>query len=167
MITTKIFIRAHICEYAIGKFSVNFENPIHIPDRYDLYHTIWDLMSPRPADRCIDKGNLEITLPDRNARTLDEEGKFVGKNPDRFNYLSVRAAHIIEFKLETMLFAELHEELDEQKHRHGIEYQETIHTFMCRYMINSITEDALLKNYYRWRKTIKRRKETRSYNRQS
>jgi hypothetical protein len=161
MITTKVDIRQHICEYAIGKFGENYENPIDIPDRYDLYHTLWDLLSPRPSDHQIDKGNLEIFIPCRKVQ--EYSGEKIGKNPERFNYLSARAAKIIDIKIETMLFAELHDLLDENKHRKGIEYQETVHIFVCKYQISSISEDALLKNYYRWRKKIKRMKDTRPY----
>lgn len=167
MITSKINIKPHLCEYAIGRFGQNFENPVKFPDTSYLYFTIGDLMSVRPADKSRDFGNLEIVLPDRKEKGTDDNGQSIRKNPERFNYFSARSALIIEGQIETALYAELHTELDDGKHRHGIDFQDTIHTFICRYQIRSITEDALLKNYYRWRKKAQRRKEKRNYSRQS
>ena len=85
------------------------------------------------------------------------------KNPERFNFLSNRSATIIDYKLETMMFAELHDMLDENKHRKGIDYLVSVHMFICSYAIKSITEDAFLKNYYRWRRKIKRLSTKRNY----
>lgn len=157
MITTKIKVRDHICEYAIGKFGENYLNPVRIPSSYPLYHIIWELLSVRPADRQIDSGNLEIAIP--NQRSEDD----TRKNPERFNFLSNRSATIIDYKLETMMFAELHDTLDENKHRKGIDYQVSVHMFICRYAIKSISEDAFLKNYYRWRRKIRRLSTKRNY----
>lgn len=158
MITTKIQIAEHLAEYIIGKFSDGFCNPVSLPDNISLYHLVWDLTLKRPEDSQIDRGNLEIVLPDRRE----------GKNPHVYNYISQRGAALISKKIETMMWAELHDELDDAKHRLGIEYIETIHVFCTRYNITDLTEDAMLKNYYRWRNTIRRRnKEKRSYNRKN
>ena len=164
MITSKIKVREHICEYAIGKFGDEFSNPVKIPSNYDLYHVVWDLVARRPHDRLIDSGNLEIVIPNRQAH--QSAITLSGKNPETFNYFSDRSAKIIDYKLETMMFAELHDLLDENKHRKGIEFQVTVHIFINKYNITSITEDALLKNYYRWRKKVKRLATKRKYERQ-
>ena len=60
------------------------------------------------------------------------------------------------------MWAELHELMDE--HLHGIEFKETVFTFLKKYDISSIQEDGLLKNYQRWRDSF-RRKKKRAYNR--
>lgn len=62
------------------------------------------------------------------------------------------------------MWAELHELMDENKHLHGIEFKETVFTFLKKYDISSIQEDGLLKNYQRWRDSF-RRKKKRAYNR--
>lgn len=154
--TTKIKIDNHICEYAKGKFSENNSNPICIPSNYDLYYTIVDLLSPRPEGKSIDAGNLEITIPD--PRDND-----IRKNPLKFNYLSNKSTKIIERKIEVMMFAELHDFLDEKKHMEGLFYADSVHMFMTKYSINSLTEDAFLKNYYRYRRKIRRNKTVRQY----
>ena len=43
------------------------------------------------------------------------------------------------------------ETLDEAKHLRGIQFVESVYVFMKRYDLQSISEDALLKNYQRWR----------------
>lgn len=62
------------------------------------------------------------------------------------------------------MWAELHELMDENKHIHGIQFKESVFRFMRKYGIESITEDALLKNYQRWRDK-QRRKKKRGYKR--
>ncbi len=158
MVTAKINIKPHLSEYCYGKFSHCSDDPVRFPDDYDIYHTIWNLMQQRPANCPADSGNLEIVLPSRRKN----DGS-VRKDPLVYNYLGERSAKIIERKLEVMMFAELHDRLDENKHRFGIEYTETIYEFMKQYAITSITEDALIKNYYRWRDVTRRRKIRRNY----
>ena len=69
---------------------------------------------------------------------------------------------VADFRIELMMWAELHEYLDEQKHRYGIKYIDGVQFFMRRYGIDSLTEEAFLKHYQRWRAKV-RRKEKRSY----
>ena len=152
MITTKIEITDYLAEYLAGKFPDTDSGHVRIPDSKDLYHLIWDLMTRRPGN-CIDEGNVTLVLPDRRQ----------GKDPEYFNYISQRSAKIIDKKVRTMFFAELHDLLDEYKHRHQIEYVDTVHYFMCKYGINSISEDGLLKNYYRWRDIERKKNRKRDY----
>ena len=67
---------------------------------------------------------------------------------------------ILERWMRVLMWAELHDTLDEAKHLRGIKFTESVYVFMRRYDLQSITEDALLKNYQRWRdaqrRTIKR-----------
>lgn len=158
MITTKINIKPHLSEYCYGRFSHCSPDPVRFPDEYDIYHTVWNLMQRRPVNCPVDSGNLEIVLPCRRKT----EGQ-VRKDPAVYNYLGQRSAKIIERQIEVMMFAELHDRLDENKHLLGIEYIDTIFEFMNQYNITSISEDALKKNYYRWREITRRRKIRRNY----
>lgn len=154
MVTTRIQVKPHLKEYCIGKYNSHADGPVRFPDTLDLYHTIYDLLRKRPVDAPpIDRGNLEIFLPVRSN----------GKKVEYYNYLGERSIVIIEKKIETMMWAELHDLLDDQKHRYGIEYIETIFRFMSKYTINSITEDAMLKNYYRWRNNVRQKGKRRKY----
>ena len=143
MITTKISIKPHLAEYVRGRFGTN-EGYIRFPDRFDIYHTIFDLTEKRPKQCRPDTGNIEIILPDRRE----------GKSPKYYNYLSARSQRIIERKIEFMFWAEVRSHIDCQYHTSGLKYIESIGIFMGMYGIESITEDALQKNYYRWRKKM-------------
>lgn len=154
MITTRIQVPEHLREYMSAKCECDEGKAIRIPDKLDLYHYIYDLLEKRPADHPIDKGNLEIILPERS----------VGKRPESYNYLGIRSQRIIAKKIETMMWSEVHDLLDAMKHREGIEYKDAVHLFICKYRIESLTEDAFLKNYYRWRGIVRRR-EKRKYSR--
>jgi hypothetical protein len=155
MITTKIDVPSHLCEYVCGKFAdMDSNSPVRFPDETDLYHLLYDLLEKRPAGCYVDRGNLEIILPERS----------MGKNTSTYNYLGQRSQRIIIRKLEVMMWAEAHEYIDTSKHRHGIDYIDSVHTFMTKYGIRSISEDAFVKNYYRWRDKCRKR-EKRDYRR--
>ncbi len=159
MTSTKITIKPHLAEYAHGKYAEDLSKPpVRFPDNLDIYHKIHDLTEKRPVNCMKDIGNLEIILPDRR----HEIG---GKNPDTYNYLGIRSQALIERKIEIMMFAEIHDLLDENKHVYGIDFIDSVHYFMRKYCIESITEDAFLKNYQRWRDNQKRRSKKRSYKR--
>lgn len=154
MTTTRISVPEHLKEYIVGKYGIDSDNPVRLPDTLDLYHCIYDLLEKRPADHPVDRGNLELVLPERS----------IGKRPESYNYLGVRSQKILAKKIEIMMWAEVHDLLDTLKHRDGIDYKDAVHLFICKYRIDSLTEDAFLKNYYRWRGTVRRR-EKRKYQR--
>lgn len=162
MVKTRVNFSPHIVEYCIGKWGTDFHEPVKFPDNSELYFTVYDLLQKRPADHQTDVGNLEIVLP---SRRYDDELGF-RKNPEVYNYLSERSCRIISKKIERYFWAELHDTLDYEKHTNGIDYIETIHYFMCKYRIESISEDALIKNYYRWRDQV-RKKAKRAYRRKN
>jgi len=82
MVTTKINIKPHLKEYLVGRWN-NFDEktPVQFPNRLDIYHLIWDLMTKRPVNCQIDSGNLEIVLPERGGI----------KDPRYYNYLSIKS----------------------------------------------------------------------------
>lgn len=154
MTTIKIFVDEYVAEYIRGKYFDATQGAVHFPDSLDIYVTIYDLLQKRPATSPVDAGNLEFCLPDRRK----------GKNPDVYNYLSERSAKILGNKMRVMMWAELHDFMDENKHVNGIQFKESVYVFMRRYCIDAITEDALIKNYQRWREKLRRNKK-RSYTR--
>ena len=152
MVCTKILIKEHLKEYILGKFNETQDGPVRFPDRYELYHLIYDLTETRPAG-AIDAGNLEIILPERHN----------GKKTATFNYLGIRSQRLIEDKIETMMWAEVHDQLDSEKHRRGLQYNDTVYKFMKRYNIISLSEDAFLKNFYRFREKVRKKTLRRNY----
>ncbi len=152
--TIKITVEPHVAEYIKGKFYDHEAGSVRFPPALDIYILIFDLLQKRPASCPIDTGNLEFALPERR----------IGKDPITFNYLSGRAQKILGDKMRLMMWAELHDLMDENKHINGIQFKESVFMFMRKYAIDSITEDALLKNYQRWRDK-QRRKKKRGYSR--
>ena len=153
MVSTKILIKSHLAEYIKGKYNDCNDTVVSFPSNSDIYVMIFDLMSKRPADRQTDSGNLEINLPNRRE----------GKNPAYFNYMSNRAVAIFERKVETLFWADLHEFVDHQRTTYGEEIMNSTFIFMNKYNIESISVDALLKNYQRWKDRVRKKSKKRAY----
>ena len=157
MITTRFTIPPHLAEYLNGKFNGCGTGPISLPDTSDLYHLLWGLMSRRPAGVSpIDEGNVFLQLPDRRA----------GKDPQYFNYISGRAAKLFADRVNSLFIAELHQRMDDTHiSTHPICFTDVVHLMLSEYDINSISEDALIKNYRRWRDRTMKRTKRRAYSR--
>ena len=153
MITTSIAIEPFLAEYIYGKYNNGASEPVKIPDSSDLYHIVWEYMMKRPKDVSpIDEGNLLIALPDRR----------VGKDPLVYNYLSKRAGKGIEKFIKNMFNQELHDTLmDNDKRGHFLDNVDVVYRFLSQYGIESITPDALLKNFYRYREALRQKKKRR------
>ena len=159
MITTRFMVEPVVAEYITAKYYDETVGVVRFPASLDICLVIRDLVSLRPEDAGIDRGNLEIALPDTR------EGRAsLGKNPQRYNYISERAAKILNKRMKLMLWADLHHTMDENKHLRGIQFKDSVYMFMTRYGIQSLSEDALLKNYQRWRDDL-RRSQKRGYTR--
>lgn len=153
MIKIRINIKAHLAEYLIGKYFNEDQQCVCLPDKLDLYHTIWNLLEKVPVNcQPLLEGNLCLALPSRR----------LGKDPETYNYLGERSIHIVSKRIEALFLGDLRSRLDAGKHLHTLQYQDVVHEFKCQYMIDSITDDALLKDFYRWRNNI-RKKEKRKY----
>lgn len=150
MITTKVQIEPYLAEYLRGKYwDMNLEC-VRFPPGSDIYVTIYDLISKRPVGIGMDKGNIELAIPDRREAIFSG-----GKSPQQYNYISARAAKILERRIRTMMWAEVHDMMDDNKHNHGIDYTVSACMFLSRYNISSIQEDGILKHYQRWRNKIR------------
>lgn len=155
MVTTRISVAPHLAEYIEGKYGSFSDGPVRLPDSSDLYHVIWDLLEKRPKTAGADSGNLELVLPERSC----------GKRPENYNYLGVRSQQIISQKMELMMWADAHSFIDEQKHEQGIDYKDSVIRFRLKYGIESLSEDAFIKNYYRWREKVRQKEKKREYSR--
>lgn len=148
MVIVKISAEPYVAEYIQGKFFDYETRTVRFPSTLDIYILIYDLLQKRPASNPVDTGNLEFMLPERRE----------GKDPITYNWLSGRAQKVLADKMRLMMWAELHEVMDENKHIHGIKFKDSVFRFMRKYGIESISEDALLKNYQRWRDKLRRSK---------
>ncbi|OJU34447.1 MAG: hypothetical protein BGN96_13900 [Bacteroidales bacterium 45-6] len=158
MVTIRLHIKNHLAEYLNGKYYHRDKGCVCIPDHLDLYHKIWDLLLKRP-DNCPPErfGNIILGLPDRR----------IGKDPATYNYLGERSIRLIERSIEILFFRELHEQLDFNKRELNIQYQDTVFLFKAKYGIESLTDDALIKDFYRYRELIRQRKVRRKYEKTS
>lgn len=154
MITTSMNIKPHLAEYA----KVIFEDPgkdyIRIPHQHDLYHTLVDEMRKRPINVPIRKGNLEIALPVQSR----------GKCPLTYNYIPIRSEAKIQRKIECMFWAHAHDFVDELHHIHGEQIKTAVYMFMDKYNIRSISEDAIIKNRYRWKCAMRNKRKKKNDN---
>lgn len=153
-------IEPYLAEYINAKYCHDPNTGgLRIPCTTDLYHCVWENMSRRRSNQpeLID-GNVLISLPCRSR----EEGQ-TWKDPAYYNYLSPRGSHEVESCIRRMFNFELHRALLENeefgKERRDLD---VIYDFMRTYRLKSITEDALLKNYYRYRNRL-RQKRARKY----
>lgn len=145
MVTVKIEIKEHLAEYVRGRYNDCKDGPVTFPSHSDLYVQIWDLLSKRPVNAPVDRGNLEINLPYRS----------FGKNPDYYNYLSKHSVNLLSKSIEALLYSELHDRIRRRQiARHPLEMRnikETIYEFQDEYGIYSLSHDAFYKEYYRMR----------------
>ncbi|PTL32396.1 hypothetical protein C7120_13090 [Prevotella sp. oral taxon 376] len=159
-----IRIEPYLAEYVIGKYGVEEKNgAIKIPYNSDLYHCVWENMSNQRSNQTepLD-GNLRILLPCRKT------GNGVPwKDPAYYNYLSAAASKEIESQIRRMFNFELHRVLLENEEfgrkRRNLD---VIYDFIRAYQLESISSDALLKNYYRFRNRL-RPKKIRKYQKTS
>ena len=158
-----IKIEPYLAEYVIGKYGVETNEAVNIPCNTDLYHCIWENMSRQRANQSVPKdGNLRILLPCRKAGN-----GIPWKDPAYYNYLSLAASKEIETQIRRMFNFELHRVLLENEEfgrtRRNLD---VIYDFIHTYQLKSISSDALLKNYYRFRNRL-RPKKVRQYNKSS
>ena len=152
MITVNITIKPHLAEYIKSKYGSD-KRYVLFPKKLYIYHILLDLIDKRPKDKPVDSGNIQIVLPKTRK----------GKDPRTYNYLNKNSIAIIERKIEDMFWAEVHELLDLNKHRHGIDYIDSAYIFVKKYFVESISIEAIIKNNYRWRELVRRKKKKRSY----
>lgn len=141
-----IRITPYLAEYAVRKFHVDERTgAICIPDTSDLYHVVWNGMTkPRRGD-IPEEGNLQILLPKRRE----------GKNPAYYNKMSSQSVKAFDHTLRIIFNFEYHHFLlyhDRRGSRKNI--IDLVDEFISRYHLVSISSDALIKNWQRYRQRI-------------
>ena len=135
-----ITIEPYLAEYISEKYGTSPKNGgVKIPYTSDLHFCIWEHMSKCHANQTP------------------------YKDPAYYNHLSPAAIKEIEAHIRRMFNFELHrvllenEEFGRKKRNIDI-----VHDFIHAYNLKSISSDALLKNFYRFRNKL-RPKQTRKY----
>jgi len=148
-----IRVEPYLASYARKKFEIDPKTGgINIPDNFDLYHCVWQLMQRCPKDAPVaEEPNLTIWLPSR--RAIDGQP---GKHPEYWNYLSPRSARLIEKSLRRLFNYEFHYYMDQATHGANPQTKvDAIRQFIRSYGIDLDSEDALIKNYQRYERTMK------------
>ena len=145
----QICIKPYLATYAKKKFEIDPKTGgIKIPDSFDLYHCIWQLMERQPrhqADGSEQKVNLTIWLPFR--RTTPS------KHPEYWNYIPPRKHWIIEKALRQLFNWEFHHYVEGLITK-GTAKVDAVRSFIRYYGLGLDCEDALLKNMQRYERSI-------------
>lgn len=146
--TTRIEVPSYIRQWLMMTKNGQEDGPVRFNESENLYHVILGLTTLRTAATpMVDRGNLEIVIPTPRH----------GKNPLYYNYLSPRAARIIVKMLKQMFYIEARSFIAEKESR-GIPQKTAVYMFISQYgMDDMVSEDALVKDYYRWRKKFLRK----------
>lgn len=186
-----IEITPYLAEYARKKFHAStLDGSIRIPSTSDLYHCVWNNMQRPPSSSpalapsaapvlalsgasaqppapvlAVSAASVQppslllISLPSR--RPSSTEGPW--KDPAYYNYISPQGAREVETCLRREFNFEFHRVmLENEAAGHPRRNIDVVDDFICEYRLQSITSDALLKNYYRYRDLI-RPKQRRRY----
>lgn len=145
-----IRVEPYLAKYARAKFDVDPKTGgIRIPDSFDLYHCVWQLMERRPKGAELPEDpNLTIWLPARRCT----EG-LAQKNPAYWNYLSPRSQRLIEKSLRRLFNWEFHHFCDNLVSQ-SVTKKEAVDRFISKYDLGIDAEDTLLKNLQRHERTI-------------
>lgn len=154
-----IRVAPYLAAYARKKFEIDPKTGgIRIPDSFDLYHCVWQLMERRPHFTGSDQAQtgdplhgeeLAIWLPAR--RGTEGMGQ---KNPAFWNWIPPRKHWIIEKALRRLFNWEFHYWCEQQVEQGRIKV-EAVRMFIRLYGLGLDCEDALLKNLQRHERTMK------------
>lgn len=141
MFTIRFSIRPYLAEYCSLKYSWPQRSACKIPPSSELHVLFLELLSKRPLTAGRETGNIEFILPNHPS----------GKRTVTYNYLSQRSQRRIEQYLYVMFWAEFHRFTEYQLHVKGESLLMSVLLFKSKYNIESLSQDAFIKNYQRWR----------------
>ena len=154
-----IRIEPYLAEYIIGKYGIDLRSSaVKIPYTTDLYHCVWELMSRQRSNQSEpEDGNLHLQLPFRKGKAGDSGMPW--KDHAYYNYLSPASAKEIENQIRRMFNFELHRVLlENEEFGRKKRNLDVIYDFIRAHQLKSISSDALLKNYYRFRNRLRPKK---------
>ena len=146
-------IEPYLAEYIQKKLEIEPETGgIKIPYTTDLYHVVWNCMAKPDSHSLVSPDcNLKIYLPSRRSNMDGHPGK----DPAYYNYLSHAAAKKIEEHIRLLFNFEFHRlMLENEEQGRPKRNQDVVEDFIRTYRLESISSDALLKNFYRYRQRL-------------
>lgn len=152
--TTRIEVPEYIRRWMLATFKKEDDNVLIFSENDDIYHIIADVLSRRPNNApMIDRGNLEFRLPSPR----------YGKNPRDYNYISPKGTRYILKRLKSLFYIAAHEFIYQKEKTGKYTIQEAVMLFMIHYDLDgTITEDAIIKDFQRWRKKFCRNREVKN-----
>lgn len=151
--SASIRIEPYLAEYIQKKLEIDPKTGgVKIPHTTDLYHVVWNLMAKPDSHSMIpEDANLKIFLPSRRSNMDGHPGK----DPAYFNYLSMSAAKKIEDHVRLLFNFEFHRVMMENEEQgRPKRNQDVVYEFIRKYNLESISPDALLKNFYRYKQRL-------------
>lgn len=142
-------LKPFLAEYLYGRFANDTEaGIIHLPPRSYLSNSLHELLSKRPSNApARETGNLCLRLPTPHR----------GLSPASYNHLSQSSIHTFESRVQHLFHTELFDRMLTDRRQQGISYIESVRSFIERYHIETISEEGLLKAFWRWRKGAQKR----------
>ena len=142
-----IRVEPYLAAYARRKFEADpVTGGIRIPDSFDLYHCVWQVMERPPRGyHPTGNENLCIWLPFRRTSP--------SKHPEHWNYISPRHQWAVEKQLRRLFNWEFHHFVGQQL-EHGQMKVDAVREFVRLYHLGLDCEDALLKNLQRHERTM-------------
>ncbi len=149
--TCSLAVADHLAEYARRRFRLDRRTgAIIIPRNFDLWHCLWHVMQKAPRGGRVAKGgNLLVRLPNRQ-----HKGGMEGKDPAWWNYVSPRGSKLVERQLRRLYYFDFHSWMLDSGRSSQMQC-ERVRTFMRRWGTSPDHEDALLKEWQRYRKREK------------
>lgn len=150
--TALIKVDAYLEEYAKNCFASGLgDGSVKFPYTSTMYHCLVEGMSKQvPSGGGARDGNLMVVLP--SADTAD--GGPV-KNPRWYRYVTQRAAALINAALKRRFYYEfLTEMMRNELQGRPVPHLTLVRRFLRRNGIRSLSEDALLKKFQRYRRKI-------------
>ncbi len=153
MTVAVLLVPAYLCEYVRALYAdFSDERAVRFPPSSDLSQLLLSAMCRRRHDG---GGEASAAAGDSLAPLAVVLPTGGGKRAETFCCLSADGQRRIVHRLRSMLWAELHGWLDDCLHRRGWTLQESVRLFCLRWGITTLSEGALLKNYYRWRQRVR------------
>lgn len=163
MVTITFEIKPYLAKYMYGRHTqyveyietTNKPLPIHLSHVMPVYQTMYQLTVPHPKNAVWrETGNITFVLPH----------PWVGKKPEKYNYLSIGSVRIIEKEIDTEMRMELFEFLLDNKFNHGITFKHSMETFIEKYRLEEFVEEAsMMKAFQRWRKLVREERKEESF----
>lgn len=141
--TIHLQVKPFLAEYLYARYAANREDEaLHLPPHSYLGRSLHELLGPRPYNASLrETGNLclRLTTPHR------------GPSLTTYNYLTQENRRTFERRILHLLHAELFDRMLTDRSRKGISYIESVRQFLLKYQIDSISEEGLMKAFYRWK----------------